>query len=441
MARHTTLLLTLSILLSNTIFANTTAFDSSLLQSLFENYKRTQAYNYAKQHQAEMEGDPYFDYLFGVSAIDTGHASEGTFALERVLLIFPDDQVARLELARGYFNLQEYSLARESFNTVLEKQPPAMVRDTAQAYLDKIRINESRYRPTHNGYLELSLGNDDNVNAGIDENSVLPFDLTPSPDNFGQDDNFTSLAGAWSYSHPFSPGWLFESTLSANFHKNQQLSQFDTSTGTLQIGITHLQASSKYRAELITQQLNLDGDKYRSLNGLNLNWQYTLSEQSSFNTSLQYAQLDYPDLDIKNSGLLTLGMNYTHAFATFLQPLLFTTFSLGTESAEDDTNPATQSETERDIISLRLGLVLSLTNTLALQAAIGTQNSTYAAASALQPDSKREDDYSTADLNLIWAFARKWRLDTRYAFTENSSTDELRNYERNVINMTVNYTF
>jgi len=438
MVRHTALLLTLSILLSKAVFADTAAFDSKLLQSLFKNYKRAQAYSYAKQHQAEMEGDPYFDYLFGVSAIDTGHASEGTFALERVLLVFPEDQVARLELARGYFILQEYALARESFKAVLEKEPPAMVRDTALAYLDKIRVSESRYRPTHNGYFELSLGNDDNVNAGVDETTSSQFASLLDPESFGQDDNFTSLAGAWSYTHPFSPGWLFESTLSANFHKNQELSQFDTTTGTLQFGVTHLQASSKYKAELITQQFNLDGEKYRTLSGFNLNWQYTLSEQSSFNTSLQYAQLDYPDLDVKNSDLITLGMNYTHAFAAFLQPLLFTTFSLGTEAAEDDTN---QSETERDIISLRLGLVLSFTNTLALQTTIGTQNSTYAAASALQPDTKREDDYNTADINLIWAFARKWRLDTRYAFTENSSTDDLRNYERNVINMTVNYTF
>jgi len=441
MARHTALLLTLSILLSKAIFADTSAFDSKLLQSLFENYKRPQAYSYAKQHQAEMEGDPYFDYLFGVSAIDTGHASEGTFALERVLLVFPEDQVARLELARGYFILQEYSLARESFRAVLEKEPPAMVRDTALAYLDKIRVSESRYRPTHNGYFELSLGNDDNVNAGVDESASLQFSNLLDSESFGQDDNFTSLAGAWGYTHPLSPGWLFESTLSANVHKNQELSQFDTATGTLQFGIAHLQASSKYKAELITQQFNLDGNKYRTLNGFNLNWQHTLSEQSSFNTSLQYAQLDYPDLEVKNSDLITLGMNYTHAFATFLQPLLFTTFSLGTETAEDDTNLATQSETERDIISLRLGLVLSFTNTLALQTAIGTQNSTYAAASALQPETKREDDYNTADLNLIWAFSRKWRLDTRYAHTKNSSTDDLRNYERKIINMTVNYTF
>ncbi len=442
MTKYTAPLLALLILLPQSILAESTAFDVKHLQSLFENYKRNQSYEYAKQYRDEMEGDPYFDYIFGVSAIDTGHASEGTFALERVLLIFPEDQVARLELARGYFNLQEYSLSRASFETVLQNNPPPQVKNTAQAYLDKIRVSESRYRATHSGFLEFNLGNDDNTNAGIDEDSILASSPFLGPDNFGQDDTYTSLSGAWTYAHPVSPGWLLESTLSGLFRKNQELDQFDTTTGTLQLGVTHIQASSKYKAELITQQFQLDGDEYRSLNGLNLNWQYTLSEQSSFNTLLQYAQLDYPDISVKNSNLVTLGMNYTHAFATYLQPVLFTTLSLGAEQAEEGTNPVALYEAERDIYSIRFGVILSFTNTLALQSAIGTQNSAYAGVSSLSLDNtKREDDYNTADLNLIWAFARKWRLDTRYSYTKNSSTDDLRNYERNIINMAINYTF
>lgn len=425
MTRLPIFLLILFLTLPQSSFANTPEFDIKHLQSLFESYQRADSYRYAKQYQSEMEGEPYFDYLFGVSAIDAGYASEGTFALERVLLSFPDDQVARIELARGYFNLQEYSLARETFQAVLQSNPPPLVTDTANAYLDRIRISESRYRPTHSGYLEFSLGVDDNVNVGVDKNLSLP-------DSEAQGDNFGSLSGGWTYIHPLSPGWLLESTLSANLRKNTDLSEFDTNIGTIQLGITHLQANNKYRAELIAQQFNLAGDSFRSLNGINLNWQYTLSEQSSFNSSLQYAQFDYPTLSYKNSDLVTLGLNYTKAFSAYLQPLLFTNLSLGTETAKDSSNATSLREAERDIYSVRIGLILNFTNTLALQTAIGTQNSTY---------SERDDDYNTADLSLIWAFARKWRLDTRYGYTKNSSSNELRSYERNVINMTVNYTF
>ena len=418
-----------------------TAFDINHLQSLFKHYKRAESYRYAKQYQSEMEGDPYFDYLFGVSAIDTGNASEGTFALERVLLSFPDDQVARLELARGYFNLQEYSLAKDQFNTVLKSNPPEKVKSAAYAYLDKIRVSESRYRPTHSGFIEFALGNDDNANGGLNESAAL---LTPIPleaDSFGQADNFTSVIGSWTYVHPVSPGWLVESSLSGNFRKNQQLSQFDTNTATVQLGLTHLQATNKYKAELIAQQFQLDGGKYRSLNGINLNWQHTISQQSSLNSTLQYAQLDYPDYDYRNSNLLTLAINYTQSFSVYLQPLLFTTLTLGNESATDSTNTTSLSEAERDIYSLRVGVVTSFTNTLAFRTSIGSQNSAYAGTSAFSDGEKREDNYNSADLGLIWAFDRKWRLDTRYSYVKNDSNDEFKSYTRSVLSVAMNYTF
>ncbi len=98
MARSVILFVILSISLSfNTHAAEN--FNLKYLQSLFTSYQRQAAYDYALKHVREMEGDPYFDYFYGVSAIDTGHASEGVFALERVLLFHPNDHVVRLELA------------------------------------------------------------------------------------------------------------------------------------------------------------------------------------------------------------------------------------------------------------------------------------------------------------------------------------------------------
>ena len=72
------------------------------------------AFSYAQKHRAEQEGDPDFDFYYGVAAIDTGNVSQGVFALERVLAVQPNNHAARLELARGYFILEEYARAREA---------------------------------------------------------------------------------------------------------------------------------------------------------------------------------------------------------------------------------------------------------------------------------------------------------------------------------------
>ena len=118
MTRSVILFVALSILLPFKTHAAET-FNLQHLQSLFASYKRQAAYDYATQFVKQMEGDPYFDYFYGVSAIDTGHASQGVFALERVLLFHPKDHVVRLELARGYFILEEYARSRQEFEKVL----------------------------------------------------------------------------------------------------------------------------------------------------------------------------------------------------------------------------------------------------------------------------------------------------------------------------------
>ena len=98
------------------VFAATThaeeIFDLERLQQYFSQPDKRQAYEYASAYREVYEGDPYFDYYYGVAAIDSGKVSEGVFALERVLIAFPDDPVATLELARGYYILEEYSRAR-----------------------------------------------------------------------------------------------------------------------------------------------------------------------------------------------------------------------------------------------------------------------------------------------------------------------------------------
>lgn len=418
-------------------------FNFNILKSLFDSMKRKQAYAYARHHLPEMEGDPFFDYLYGVSAIDSGDANEGVFALERVLVSYPGDLVARLELARGYFVLQEYAQSKDAFEIVLKTNPPKHVRDTAESYLDQIRVSESRYRPTHSGFLEFTMGSDDNVNAGIDESTNF-FGFRFTPDSLSQDDNFTALTGAWNYAHPISPGNIFESSVTANVRKNLDLSQFDTNTLGASAGFTQIRASSKYKTSLVAQQFMLDGESYRTLAGINFDWQYTLSQQSSLTSTIQYTQLDYtdqPGQPSKDSSLSTLGVSFLQSFSAYLQPVFFATVSLSAEAADESNSPSALANTERDITNIRTGVMLNFTNTLALEAGIGLQSSQYGGKSIIRPTITREDDYSSANLGLIWAFARKWRFDSRFNYTKNDSTLDLYDYERNVFEMTLNYTF
>jgi len=132
------------------------ALDISPIVKLYATGRAREAYDLARRHLTEGEGDPLFDYYHGLAAIDSGHISAGVFALERVLIANPRDDRARLELARGYFLLEEDLRARREFQAVLE--PPPGVVATIQRHLDAIRLRERRYKTSAAAYLEVGAG-------------------------------------------------------------------------------------------------------------------------------------------------------------------------------------------------------------------------------------------------------------------------------------------
>lgn len=412
------------------------AFDMTRLSSLFDTYKRKQAYRYASEYLAEQEGDPYFDYYYGVSAIDAGFASQGVFALERVLLVFPQDHVARLELARGYFVLEEYPRARQEFEAVLATDPPDSVKRTAYLYLDKIRLEEARYKTTISGFAEIGAGYDTNVNSapGDDFNGTLTAQSTE------QEDNFYNLVGQFKIEHPFSPGWKANLIATGVLKKNQDLDAFDTLTANLQAGVSLRSESSLYNLDLVAQEFQLDGESYRQLLGLNVGWKYDISELSNLTTSVQFAQLNYDEFPVLDSDLYTVNIGYTQQFAVSMSPVFFSNLKLGMEDAKSDDETA-QANTERDIYSLRLGLALSLSPEFVLQTAVGIQNSKYKGPNVLISGDRRQDDFVNADLNLLWLIDHRWRLDTRIAYVDNTSNVELREYDRLLTSLNLNYNY
>jgi len=435
-------ILILSTLFLSPLSQAESAFDMQQLQSLFKSYQRQAAYDYASQYVTQMEGDPYFDYFYGVSAIDAGHASQGVFALERVLLVFPDDHVARLEIARGYFLLEEYARSRQEFEVVMATEPPAEVQETASRYLDAIRVRESRYRTTSNGYIELGYGSDSNVNSGVNDDNPLVLANILNATSVSQDDSFSSLTLAWQITQPFSPGWMFNTGVTANIHKNAKLDVFDNQTGTAQLGVTRISEHSRYKSELLFQQYKLDGNAFRNMSGLTLEWFKNLDQKSSFSTNLLFAKLDYPDQKYRNATLSNLTLSYQQTFSGSLSPYFSSSLTVGTEQSDNPSEPGALENTERDILGLRAGLLLSLAQKLGLQTSVSWQNSSYAAEQIVFSNQEtRDDNYISAEAKLLWLFAKDWRLDTKFLWSDNSSNLDIYSFDRTLVSVNLNYAF
>src|SRR5687767_6269180 len=102
---------------------------------LLEQRQARQAYELLLPQEAARAGDPEFDYLLGLAAIDAGEPERGVFALERVLALQPANHVARAEIARAYLALGERDAARREFETVRRQPVPEGVRTTIDRFL------------------------------------------------------------------------------------------------------------------------------------------------------------------------------------------------------------------------------------------------------------------------------------------------------------------
>src|SRR5688500_10614205 len=122
---------------------------------LREQRQARQAYQLLLPQESARAGQPDFDYLLGLAAIDAGEPERGVFALERVLAVQPNNHVARAEIARAYLALGERDAARREFQTVREQSIPEGAKASIDRYLAAIASAETT---RFSGFIELGTG-------------------------------------------------------------------------------------------------------------------------------------------------------------------------------------------------------------------------------------------------------------------------------------------
>jgi tetratricopeptide (TPR) repeat protein len=116
-------------------------------------------------------------FLLGQAAFGAGDYEAAAAAFDRVLVMRPDLDRARLELARTYYELHLFTVAEQLFREVAARpETPANVRRNIDEYLSQIRAARSPHR--FSGALNLTIARDDNARVSPQDTINLP-DLPP----------------------------------------------------------------------------------------------------------------------------------------------------------------------------------------------------------------------------------------------------------------------
>ncbi|MDH5474037.1 MAG: surface lipoprotein assembly modifier [Gammaproteobacteria bacterium] len=414
------------------------SIDLDQLKRLFDSGNSQAAYEYAHAEVLSHEGEPTFDYYYGASAIDVGQCNEGVYALERVLVSQPNNHAARLELARGYFILQEYARASAEFNTVLKYDPPDDVREKIYDYLDTIRLQEDRYKTTSTAYVELGYGADSNINSGPSNPTIIFLGQTGqlNASALEQNDNVSRIRANYGVATPLTAKTSFNASINASLSKNTDHSELDSATYTESAGLRFLHAQDSYSIDLIAQQFSIDGTGYRQLTGINTNWSRHLSQLSTLQAFLQLSMQDFDGQEARNVDTSTLGIGFTSRFKVVLSPVIFSSLYIAQDKPERSSDIAKQIA-ERDYYGVRIGTVLNTSLKTSSQFSVNYQSSQY----GLEDINGilREDRHTSAELNFTWLLSRNWSLLADASYINNDSSNTINAYDRKQFIVSLHY--
>ena len=409
------------------------------LRALVEKGQATQAYQFGKKNSEQL-GDPNFDLLYGIAAIDAGYAGEGVLALERYVLRFPDDASARLELGRGYYFLGDDARARDEFEAVAKLNPPATVLKAINRYLDAIRLREARYKTSSGAYLEAGLGYDSNVNGGVNQaDIVLPVfgSISVIDEGVKKKDSYLHLALGGQINHPIAPGTAVFAALQADGKLHRQEDAFDLATVNLAAGASYYRNRNAWRGTFFHSELSLDRSRYRSLSGLSLDWRRQLDEHSYLSFAPQAARLNYQGENaVRDADFYALTVSYRRNFTLAWQPVL----NVSGNRAREANRNANRSDLSRDITGGNIDVTFSPTPEWSVLFGAGYQLNQYDADTPLLFTTRR-DRTTTLNLVAIYLLNKHWSLRADWQHIINRSNLELYDYTRDVLSIKLRYEF
>lgn len=130
-----------------------------------------EAYPLYEQLNDQFPENPGINFLLGRCALEVKLYDEAIAAFDRVLILNPQHNRTRLELARLYTEIGQYDLAETELDTVLSGQLPSDVRDIVLTF--KSNIDKRLSRHTFNGVIVMGGGYDSNANNDIGNKAFL----------------------------------------------------------------------------------------------------------------------------------------------------------------------------------------------------------------------------------------------------------------------------
>ncbi len=430
--------------------------------ALIKSGKPAEAYALLEPLEFERSGEVRFDYLLGISALDSGKPDKATLAFERVLAVDPNFAGARLDMARAYYQLGDLPRAKTEFEDVLKQNPPEVARVTIKKYLDAIAAYERVKQTRITGYAEGVAGHDSN----IANSSTQMFTFAPNSPWGGLFPNnqlppAAKLAGDYEavnagaeISHSLNANWGVYAGADLRQHGNMSQTAYDTSSADGRVGVMYGEEKNVYKLSLTLGQFYTANSMRRDSKGVSGEWQHVFSPSNQLSAFAQYGQnrasgfpAMSPGTDARiegNTDQLVVGAGWVHVLADGKQALFGSIYA----GKESDVAPVISPglpnggrvDGKKRFEGFRIGGQAALMEQLDGIASLGWQSANYGKLNSLIMANRNEKLY---DLTVAanWHLDKLWTVKPQLAFSRKSSNIALYSFDRTDVSLTIRRDF
>lgn len=297
--------------------ANRPEFQS--LQQALDNARYVSAWQQAQALNDQYEGDAYFDYLYGLAALENQQLDYALLALKRAVTHDPKLVRARLELARTYVLLNNLPAAVSEFKDALEYPMPALVRSNVQQQMQQLEKGQVTSSSAWQSSASFALGHDNNVNLGISNANIhLPIfgEVTLDAASVRQDSMLSELGLQLGYHRVQNPqqAWFINSSLSSKHYPHA--SAYHTQELGINAGKAFIEGAKRYQFGLNLQALHLNGQAYHYSQALDVSLNYQLATDKNWLSALSWTNTDYQQASHQNQNNQTIQISQQYQIVT-----------------------------------------------------------------------------------------------------------------------------
>lgn len=401
--------------------------------------------------QDKLTGQPEFDYLLGVAALDSGRNDEAIIAFERVLALVPNHAGAQMDLARAYYASGSYDLAEAAFQKLEQAKPPTPVQQVIGRYLEAIRGRKHQTTAGWIGFGELGIGYDSNITGvptdfgSAAQQAFNISGITATGNSVKTDAAYVHGGAGAQYSTPLGRGYSIFAGGEGRFRAYHNESDFNSVSGEVRFGGALNSGPNQWRATGSYLVFNQDGAALgdpkptsdRRMGGVALDWRHAVDTKSQVGAAIQVNAVRFPTNEIEDFDQVYLQATWLKSFERSGVPLLYLTAFVSDDRAVNKFSDGVTTKS-KNLLGARSYVQYSLAEKVQLYNELGViyrrDKDDYARSTVVQ---NGHDTYAEATFGVAWQFRPRCALRVQWAYSMNASNIDIYDFNRNEVSSTV----